>query len=217
MLLKIFYFIFLFSFISSNNKTNWTINSLTKHLKNKFKITDLYYIEDEYNYLTNYEKIILFDGLKQIYENYHYRTFVIIINKVNEEYKNFSNFTLEVINKTLHNNTQKEKDEDRYLIFFYSIEDVKFSYIRGNDTKDIITDKEVSDTIIGMDNILQKKEIFFAVNNLIINILCKHQKMNFRRKIKINWKKVKKYTYYITGILLFYYIFKKEMKKNKID
>ena len=83
MLLKIFYFIFLFSFISSNNKTNWTINSLTKHLKNKFKITDLYYIEDEYNYLTNYEKIILFDGLKQIYENYHYRTFVIIINKVN--------------------------------------------------------------------------------------------------------------------------------------
>ena len=41
--------------------------------------------------------------------------------------------------------------------------------------------------------------------------------MNFKRKIKINWKKVKKYTYYITGILLFYYIFKKEMEKNKLD
>ena len=36
-----------------------------------------------YNYLTNYEKVILFNGLKKIYENYDYRTFVIIINKVN--------------------------------------------------------------------------------------------------------------------------------------
>lgn len=216
MLLKIFYFIFLFSFISSNNKTNWTINSLTKHLTKKFNITDLYYIEDNNNYLTNYEKIILFDGLKKIYENYHYRTFVIIINKVNEKYQNFTNFTLEVINKSFKNNTKKVKDEERYLIFFYSIEDIKFSYIRGNDTKDIISDREVDETIIGMDNILKQKEIFFAVDNLIINILCKHKKMNFKR-IKINWKKINKHIYYIIGVLLFYYIFKKEMEKNKLD
>ena len=166
MLLKIFYFIFLFSFISLNNKTNWTINSLTKHLKNKFNLTDLYYIEDDNNYLTKFEKIILFDGLKKVYEYYHYRTFVILINKVNEKYKNFSNFTLEV-EKFLKNKTKKQKDEDRYLIFFYSVEDVKFSYIRGKGTIDIITDREVNETIIGMDNILRKKEIFFAVNNLI--------------------------------------------------
>ena len=134
----------------------------------------IYYIEDNNNYLTNYEKIILFDGLKKIYENYHYRTFVIIINKVNEKYQNFTNFTLEVINKSFKNNTKKVKDEERYLIFFYSIEDIKFSYIRGNDTKDIISDREVDETIIGMDNILKQKEIFFAVDNLIINILCKY-------------------------------------------
>ena len=214
MLLKIFYFIFLFSFISLNNKTNWTINSLTKHLKNKFNLTDLYYIEDDNNYLTKFEKIILFDGLKKVYEYYHYRTFVILINKVNEKYKNFSNFTLEV-EKFLKNKTKKQKDEDRYLIFFYSVEDVKFSYIRGKGTIGIITDREVNETIIGMDNILRKKEIFFAVNNLIINILCKHEKMNF--KFKIKWKKIKKYTYIIAGIFLFYYIFTKEMEKNKFD
>ena len=215
MLLKILYFIFLFSFISSNNKTNWTINSLTKHLKNKFNLTDLYYIEDDNNYLTKFEKIILFDGLKKVYEYYHYRTFVILINKVNEKYQNFSNFTLEVIEKSFKNKTKKQKDEDRYLIFFYSIEDVKFSYIRGNDTTDIITDREVNETIIGMDNILRQKEIFFAVNNLIINILFKHKKLNF--KFKIKWKKIKKYTYIIAGTFLFYYIFKKEMEKNKFD
>ena len=127
-----------------------------------------------YNYLTNYEKVILFNGLKKIYENYDYRTFVIIINKVNEKYQNFTNFTLEVINKSFKIKTKKVKDEERYLIFFYSIEDIKFSDIRGNDTKDIISDREVDETIIGMDNILKQKEIFFAVDNLIINILCKH-------------------------------------------
>ena len=40
--------------------------------------------------------------------------------------------------------------------------------------------------------------------------------MNFKR-IKINWKKINKHIYYIIGVLLFYYIFKKEMEKNKLD
>ena len=199
-----------------NNNSLWTEESLINSLPKKYNSKDYFFIDDSYNYLSEKEKSVIIGKLNLIYNYFSIRTFVIILNSVSTKYE-FSYFSEIIINNTFLGKNKRLKDPERSLFLFLSVEDKKSSLIRGLKVKELIRDREVSEIMLRENYLLSKKEIFYAVDNILFNILAKHQKK------KIPFKIICLIIFLIFiiplsiyySILLFKYILQKEKNKKK--
>ena len=135
---------------------------LNKIEKNDLKLNDTNddYDDDEFNIQDLNSK------LKNSNEN---------INKTQNTYlKNFIYF----LNKKLFNGKMLSNidDDNNVLILFYTIEDVGLYLFRGKNVSKTITDNETDDLLIYREQLIKKKKIYSAIDDVLVNILYHHAK-----------------------------------------
>ena len=135
---------------------------LNKIEKNDLKLNDTNddYDDDEFNIQDLNSK------LKNSNEN---------INKTQNTYlKNFIYF----LNKKLFNGKMLSNidDDNNVLILFYTIEDVGLYLFRGKNVSKTITNNETDDLLIYREQLIKKKKIYSAIDDVLVNILYHHAK-----------------------------------------
>ena len=93
-------------------------------------------------------------------QNTYLKDFIYFLNK-----KLFSGKTLSNI-----------EDDNNVLILFYTIEEVGLYLFRGKNVSKTITDNETDDLLIYRDQLIKKKKIYSAIDDVLVNILYHHAK-----------------------------------------
>ncbi len=93
-------------------------------------------------------------------QNTYLKDFIYFLNK-----KLFSGKTLSNI-----------EDDNNVLILFYTIEEVGLYLFRGKNVSKTITDNETDDLLIYREQLIKKKKIYSAIDDVLVNILYHHAK-----------------------------------------
>ena len=137
---------------------------LNKIEKNDLKLNDTNddYDDDEFNIqdINSTFKLNYSNQNINKTQNTYLKNFIYFLNK-----KLFSGKTLSNI-----------EDDNNVLILFYTIEEVGLYLFRGKNVSKTITDNETDDLLIYREQLIKKKKIYSAIDDVLVNILYHHAK-----------------------------------------
>ena len=99
-------------------------------------------------------------------------------NNVNKtENTNIKNFIYNLNKKIFNGKTLSNIDDDNnVLILFYTVEEIGLYLFRGENVSNVINDNETDDLLLYRDQLIKKKKIYPAVDDVLVNILYHHAK-----------------------------------------